>query len=248
VGPAELALTLAAALLIGSLIGSVGIGGVLLVPWLTGVIGLGVRDAVAIAMASYLATGVIAIVQARFTDDWNRLWAFWPLALATLPGAFLGGLAIAVIPDALALFLLAVFLILTGGWTLVRDSLPAGSTDSSAKAGWIAGVVAGFASSLTGTGGPAVLIPILLWRGIPVLLAIALGQVVQLPIALAATGGNLASGPVDLWTAALVAAALAPGVVIGRSAAKRLPIGFLTQVVAVVLVATGLMLALRAVQ
>jgi uncharacterized protein len=165
-----------------------------------------------------------------------------------LPGAFLGGLAIAVIPDALALFLLAVFLILTGGWTLVRDSLPAGSTDSSAKAGWIAGVVAGFASSLTGTGGPAVLIPILLWRGIPVLLAIALGQVVQLPIALAATGGNLASGPVDLWTAALVAAALAPGVVIGRSAAKRLPIGFLTQVVAVVLVATGLMLALRAVQ
>src|SRR5687768_7700183 len=66
VGPAELALTLGAALLIGSLIGSVGIGGVLLVPWLTGVIGLGVRDAVTIAMASYLATGVVAILQARF--------------------------------------------------------------------------------------------------------------------------------------------------------------------------------------
>jgi uncharacterized membrane protein YfcA len=247
VGPAEIATTIGAVVLIGGLIGSVGIGGVLLVPWLTVIVGFGVREAVAIAMASYVATGVVAILQARFTDDWNRLWTFWPLMLATLPGAFLGGLAVAVIPESVTLLVLAVFLMLTGGWTLKKDALTSPRTGPGAGPGWITGVVSGFASALTGTGGPALLIPILLWRRVPLLAAVALGQIAQLPIALAATGGNLASGPVDLWTAALVGAALAPGVLIGRWAATRLPVGFLSRVVAVLLVATGVLLALRAI-
>jgi uncharacterized membrane protein YfcA len=241
-------MTVGAALVIGSLIGSVGIGGVLLVPFLTTVIGIGVRDAVAIAMASYLATGAVAIVQARLSGEWTELGRFWPLMAATRPGAFLGGLAIAAIPAGAALLVLAVFLILTGAWTLLRDRLLAAGTRSAARPGWITGMISGFGSSLTGTGGPAVLMPILFWRGVPLLAAIALGQIVQLPIALAATVGNLASGPFDPGVAALVGAALVPGVLAGRWAAKRLPIGLLTRMVAVVLVATGVMLAFRAVQ
>jgi uncharacterized membrane protein YfcA len=166
--------------------------------------------------------------------------------LTTLPGAFAGGLVIAVIPDALALFVLAVFLILSGAWTLMRDRIRGAGRDLGGRPGWITGVLGGFASSLTGTGGPAVLIPILLWRSVPVLAAIALGQMVQLPIALAATVGNLAAGPIDWAAAALIAVALVPGVLAGRWAALRLPVGFLTRLVAALLVATGVMLALRA--
>jgi uncharacterized protein len=246
VGSAEIALTIGAAVLIGSLIGSVGIGGVLLVPWLTAIIGLGVRDAVAIAMASYIATGIVAIMQARFSDEWKALWPYWPLVVATIPGAFLGGIAIAAIPEAIGLAVLAVFLVLTGGWALLRDYRHAANSVSSKRRGWIAGAASGFGSAVTGTGGPAVLIPILLWRGVPLLAAVALGQIVQLPIALAATGGNLASGPVDFFTAALIGAALAPGVVFGRWAAKRLPLRFFSRVVAVLLILTGVMVAVRA--
>lgn len=241
-------MTVAAAMVIGSLIGSVGIGGVLLVPWLTGVIGFGVREAVAIAMASYIATGIVAILQALVTGDWRELGGYWPLVVATLPGAFLGGLAIALIPDATALLVLAIFLVLTGGWSLVRHRYLDTRTAEYEASGWITGGVTGFASAITGTGGPAVLIPILLWRGIPVLAAIALGQIVQLPIALAATGGNLASGPFDLGAAAIVGAALTPGVLFGRWVAKRLPIGLLTRILALVLIATGVWLAVRALQ
>ena len=241
-------MTIGAAVLIGSLIGSVGIGGVLLVPWLTAIIGFGVRDAVAIAMASYIATGIVAILQSRFSEEWEAIWPYWPLVVATLPGAFLGGLAIATIPEAVALAVLAVFLVLTGSWTLLRDRLPSANTGSAAKPGWIAGIVAGLGSAVTGTGGPAVLIPILLWRSVPLLAAVALGQIVQLPIALAATGGNVASGPVDFLTAALIGAALVPGVVFGRWAAKRVPLGFLSRLVAVLLILTGVMMALRALQ
>jgi uncharacterized membrane protein YfcA len=245
VGPIEIAMTLAATVVIGGLIGSVGIGGVLLVPWLTAVIGLGVRDAVAIAMASYIATGIVAIVQARFADNWTRLWSYWPLVLATLPGAFLGGLAIAAIPERIALAVLALFLIATGAWALLRDRLgarsePAGHPD------WPTGMAGGFASALTGTGGPAVLTPILMWRGVPLLAAIALGQIVQLPIAAAATVGNLLAGPFDVGIAALVAAGLTPGVVLGRWTAKRLPVLLLARIVAALLIATGVLLVVRA--
>lgn len=234
---------LGAAVIIGGLIGSVGVGGVLLVPFLTTVMGLEVRESVAIAMASYVATGLAAILQARFSGDWTELRSYWPLIAATLPGAFLGGLAIAAIPDRVALALLAAFLIITGGWTLMRDALR--SDTRQARAGWLVGIFSGFTSALTGTGGPAALMPLLLWRSVPVLAAIALGQIVQLPIALAATAGNLAAGPFDAWTTALVAIGLIPGVVTGRAAAKRLPVTLMTPIVAVLMIATGAMLAAR---
>jgi uncharacterized membrane protein YfcA len=237
-------MTLAVAVVIGGLIGSVGIGGVLLVPWLTEVIGLGVREAVCIAMASYLATGVVAIVQSRYTPGADALRGYWLLMLATLPGAFLGSIALTVIPERGALLILAAFLVLTGGWTLLRrQSSPTVSVG--ARPGWMTGLVSGFASALTGTGGPTVLMPMLMWRGVPLLAAVALGQMVQLPIAAAATVGNVATGPFDYGAAILVAAALAPGVVLGRWTALRVPVGIITRIVAVVLIATGAMLAAR---
>lgn len=244
-GAVDILLTLAAAGFIGCLIGGVGIGGVLLVPFLTYALGLPVREAVAIAMASYIATGIAAIMQARMTDDWRQLRPYWLLIVATLPGAFLGGLAIGAIPDRVALLLLAIFLVLTGLWWVLRDRLPA--RDGTRPSGWPTGILSGFASALTGTGGPAVLMPVLMWRGTPLLAAIALGQIVQLPIAVAATAGNLASGPIHLGVTAVVAVGLVPGVVAGRAIARRLPIVLLGRAVAILLVATGLLLVMRAV-
>jgi uncharacterized membrane protein YfcA len=88
--------------------------------------------------------------------------------------------------------------------------------------------------------------PILIWRRVPLVAAVALGQMVQLPIAAAATIGNVARGSFDYCTALLVAAALVPGVVLGRWAALQMPIAVITKTVAVVLIATGAMLAARA--
>jgi uncharacterized membrane protein YfcA len=245
VGAIEAALTLGAAGLFGCFIGSVGIGGVLLVPWLTVVTGLDVREAVSVAMASYVATGIAAILQARLADDWARLWSYWPLVAATLPGAFLGGMAIGLVPQTVALGILALFLILTGAWSLARERLSVVPAPATPPPGWPTGLFSGFASAMTGTGGPAVLMPILLWRHIPLLAAIALGQIVQLPIALAATSGNLLSGTFRFWIAVLVAAGLTPGVVIGRWVARRLAVDLLARIVAVLLVLTGLFIGVR---
>lgn len=238
-GNATLIATLAAVLVIGALIGSIGIGGILLSPWLIEIVGLDVRDAITISTASFVATGLVALVVfAR--GERGALARGWPLIVATVPGALLGAIALAVAPRRLTLALLAALLIATGARMLAsgrsrtrRNGKPSTGVD------WAVGVLSGFLSALTGTGGPMVLVPIQLWRGAPVLAAIGVGQVVQLPIAATATAGNWMSGGVDLAAAALVGAMLVPGVIVGPRIAAAVPMAALTRIVAVLLLCVG---------
>lgn len=236
---AELLLSSSAALLIGVLIGSVGIGGVLIVPWLTQAVGLPVREAVAIAMLAFVATGVAALVVAARSPR-DPVAVPWPLVLATVPGSLLGAIAIASVPERAALAVLAAALSFVGA-SLLRGS-PARRAQAVATGrppGWQTGALAGFASSLTGTGGPMALTPMLLWRGVPLLSAILLGQVVQLPIAATATLGHALGGGVDWVAGASLGLLLVPGVFIGRRLAEAMPQAALTKVVGLVLLASA---------
>jgi uncharacterized membrane protein YfcA len=109
------------------------------------------------------------------------------------------------------------------------------------------GFTTGFASALTGTGGPMVLTPLLLWRGAPMLAAILMGQLVQLPIALTASAGNLYLAQVDVRTATTIGLLLLPGALLGRRVARALPLTALSRVVGVTLVAAAASFAARAV-
>lgn len=239
----HLVATLAAALVIGALIGSIGIGGILLAPWLIGVVGLDVRDAITISSASFVATGLAAFVLfAR--GERKHLGHGWPLILATIPGAFIGAVALGFAPKRLSLALLATLLIATGVRVLARGMPPERNRGArSIGADCAVGAIGGFVSALTGTGGPMVLVPIQLWRGAPLLAAVAIGQVVQLPIAATATLGNFMSGGVDIVAAAFIGAMLVPGVIAGNRLAQAVPLGTLTRVVAVLLVAVGVWFA-----
>ena len=110
---ADLALTAMAALVIGLLIGTIGIGGVLLTPWLNQVIGLPVRDAIMISSFAFIGTGIAAlVVSARSLR--GGAGVDWRLVGATLPGALLGAWALSVIPGRIALALLALLTIVVG--------------------------------------------------------------------------------------------------------------------------------------
>lgn len=250
----ELLLSSSAALLIGILIGSVGIGGVLMVPWLTQAIGLPVREAVAIAMLSFVATGIAALlISARSLRDPATMR--WPLVLATAPGALLGSLAISTVPERAALLVLALALALVGlrllagsaaGSRADRDGAAPASGAGASAAGWGMGLLAGFASSLTGTGGAMVLTPMLAWRGMPLLSAILLGQIVQLPIAATATLGHALGDGVDWVAGAALGLMLLPGVFAGRRLAEALPLAAMTRLLGVVLLAASGGLAFKA--
>lgn len=243
---ADLAFTAFAALVIGLLIGTIGIGGVLLTPWLTQVIGLPVRDAIMISSFAFIGTGIAAlIVSARSLRGAANF--DWRLVGATVPGALAGAWALSVIPGRIALALLALLTMVVGFRVLFvgaahrHDPVPAKSAP-----GLPIGVLTGFASALTGTGGPMVLTPILLWRGVPILTAILLGQVVQLPIALTASAGNVYLGNVDIGAGIAIGLMLVPGAFLGRRVAQALPLAALSRIVGVTLMAAGASFALKA--
>jgi uncharacterized membrane protein YfcA len=202
-----------------------------------------VRDAITISSASFVATGLAALVLfAR--GERKHLAHGWPLILATIPGAFVGAVALGFASKRLSLAVLATLLIATGVRVLAGRMPPQSDGEArSVRADYAVGAIGGLVSALTGTGGPMVLVPIQIWRGAPLLAAVAMGQVVQLPIAATATLGNFMSGGVDIVAAAFIGAMLVPGVIAGNRLAQAVPLGTLTRVVAVLLVAVGVWFA-----
>jgi hypothetical protein len=100
-------------------------------------------------------------------------------------------------------------------------------------------------SALTGTGGPLVLVPILVALDVPMLASIGLAQAIQLPVAAAATGGFLLSGLLDVPLASALAAGIALGTWLGAKAAHAFPTSKLRRLVAVLLVIVGCAMLLR---
>lgn len=230
------------AILVGGLIGCIGIGGVLLVPTLIYLGGIDIRTAIAAAMFSYLLTGLIgAVIFARHGS------IRWPMAIwlcaGAMPAAFAGSWASNVV-NATLLELIIAALILMAGIRAWRPEAPKETAESGFARRWLVatGAVTGFASALSGTGGPLVLVPLLIWLELPILTAIGLSQAIQLPIAALATAGNLVYGRLDLVLGATIAVGLSLGSAIGAQLAHKLPLGLLRRIVAQVLILVGLWL------
>lgn len=231
-------IVLPAVLLAGALIGATGIGGVLLVPVLTR---FGeVQPAQAIAAAS-LAFALPALVALRpLRRDPAMAARTVPLLLGALAGSAGGALLVQALP-AHALFAGVTALVLFAGW---RGLLARGGQAEVAPllpAPQLAaiGLAVGVASALTGTGGPVLLLPILmLWRQ-RVDFAVAASQAVQLPVALASSAVHAAAHRLD-WRLALVCGVvMLAGSLAGQRLVQRLDRHRLQRVVSVLLLAVG---------
>ncbi|MDA0305990.1 MAG: sulfite exporter TauE/SafE family protein [Proteobacteria bacterium] len=232
---------------VGILIGSIGIGGILLVPMLTVVFGLGVHEAIGAAMFSYMFSGVVgAVLYARKGSiRWNM--AFWLFAGA-IPAAFAGAFLSSVISSrGLELFiaLLVIFAGANAVFSRGKDDKEERTLDGPALIG--IGAVTGVGSALSGTGGPLVLVPILVWLKVPVLTAVGLSQAVQLPIAALATAGNFIYGSVNMAVGVTLALALMIGAAIGVRIAHAVSRNTLRNFVAWVLVGVGIFMIIRVV-
>lgn len=227
---------------VGFLIGGVGIGGVLLVPMLTYILGLDIHTAIAAAMFSYLFSGSVGmlIYARRKSIQWKS--AFW-LFVGAGQGAFLGAYAAFAIPPRGLEFFIAILVVLAGVNAL-RSSGDGQLRERplSAVALIAIGGVTGIGSALSGTGGPLVLVPLLVILRLPALTAIGLSQVIQVPIAASATLGNYIYGTVDVVIGSVIAAGLMLGVAGGARLAHVVSQASLQRVVAVVLVAVGLLI------
>jgi hypothetical protein len=101
-------------------------------------------------------------------------------------------------------------------------------------------LLVGYASAISGTGGPVLLVPILLLLGARAESAIALGLAVQVPVTALASAVNVANGRLDLELAALLALLLVLGMLAGTRLAARLSPPATMRAVGILLIFVGL--------
>lgn len=232
--------------LVGILIGGVGIGGVLLVPALKFLGGVPLHTAIPACMLSYMVTGAVGALMYARHGSIN-----WPMAvkicLGALPGAYLGAFLLPFLSaDILELFI-AILILASGINALRRGETSSQSAQASEKSVPLLtiGLVAGIGSSLSGTGGPLLLIPLLIGFKVAVLTAIGLSQIIQIPVSAAATLGNFLHGQLDISLAAMLAITMVGGVLVGAEIAHKLPVNRLKRAVAYLLVGVGLLILAR---
>lgn len=223
----------------GLMIGCIGIGGVILVPALVFLGDIPIQIAIPAAMLAYILSGLVAttVFAHNKSIDWRM--AGWLCAGAT-PTAFAGAWAVSVVNSLLLETCLGVLTFMSGVNAL-RGQAAADALERAPahKALLIVGAVTGFLSSITGTGGPLTLVPILISMSVPVLAAVGLSQAIQLPVAIAATVGNVLYGELDLALGGVLAASLTVGSWYGARLAHVVPRATLRRIVSIVLVVVG---------
>ena len=228
----------------GIFIGAIGIGGVLLVTGLVYLAGVEPRVAIATCMMGYLLTGAVGTW--TYARAGNIRWpmAGW-LCLGAMPAALLGALAANVLRPGLVMLVVGVLTAIAGLHALlvtptqhmtsrVLAPLPLASI----------GAATGCLSALTGTGGPLVLMPILMWLEVPILTAVGLSQAIQIPIGMLATAGNAWFGELDLGLGATLGVMLALGSWLGARIAHMTPRETLRRLVAWMLALLGALITL----
>jgi len=224
----------------GLMIGCIGIGGVILVPALVFLAGIPIQIAIPAAMFAYIVSGLVATFVYARNKSINWSMASW-LCIGGTPAAFAGAWAVSIFDSRVLAACLGVLTFLSGINSLRRQNMAdAAEVKVSNGVLLMVGLVAGFLSSLTGTGGPLVLVPILISMRLAILTSVGLSQMFQLPVALAATAGNIVYGKLDLVLGALLAASLSGGSWYGAKLAHSVPRAILRGIVSVVLILIGI--------
>lgn len=227
-----------AALIAGFVGALTGIGGVVLVPALTEGRGMPIEAAIGTAMFALIFSAPVAAYAAirRVRLAWSPvLW----LCVAAALGAIAGTVTLPWFPGSLLRLLVAVAAIVSGLHALLsreRSAEPRTLGNTSLAS---LGLLVGWASAVTGTGGPILLIPVLLLVGVRIPAAIGLALAAHVPIVYTASIVNYAAERIDVGLGAALGGFLVAGTLAGMWLYERLSGRQLTVCVAWVLIAVG---------
>ncbi|MGB9757538.1 MAG: sulfite exporter TauE/SafE family protein [Candidatus Bipolaricaulaceae bacterium] len=212
--------------LLGSLLG-IG-GGIFMVPLLllSGLVATA-QEATGTSIVGVLATGISGSIGyfLRRKNPWRISLALVPGALGgSYLGAFLTGrISSGALALAFGLFLLYPATVLLLGKEPKELVKARGHRGHSVWLASLVGVLAGTANSLFGIGGGVIMVPALLWLGLPMVEAVAASLLVMVPTAALSTSLHALAGRTH-WDLALP---LSAGILIGAQAgpaiAVRLP-------------------------
>lgn len=233
------------ALLAGTLIGAIGIGGVILVPLLSLALGYDIHIAMSASSLSFLFPGIVGTL--TYAGKRSIAWrlVLW-LAMGMVPAAVLGARLNSELNSDSLILVVAALIGFSGINVFIKRKEEIGEIpDFSGALLLFIGVLVGLGSSLTGTGGPVLLVPILVTLGYPALNSIGISQPIQLPIAIFAALGFLLYGQINIGLGLHLGIVQAVGAFLGAQVAHRLPVVQLRRLVAAALIGVGVMMVWR---
>ncbi|MGT2453814.1 sulfite exporter TauE/SafE family protein [Cupriavidus basilensis] len=210
-------------LLSGMAIGATSIGGVLVVPVLSAMAGVPMPQAIAASSLAFVPTGLLGWRTARRCEPDGD--SPWPLHAAALIGALAGATAVHAMPGTTARVGLALLTAASGlyGLATTRASVSARRPMPSQAQLSAMGLAVGFGSAMSGSGGPVLLLPLLMLCRAPTIPSVAAAMAIQLPVALAASTAHLLAGQLPVALGVQTGATLLAGAWAGRLLARRLP-------------------------
>ncbi len=228
-------------LIAGLLIGAAGIGGVILVPLLVYFAGIDIHTSIAASVAAFFVSGLVGTF-AYSKRGVIRWLDFLAISVGAVPGALLGSYVLPKIES----YFLTLFIALVLMASAIKQFTDTNSGDLACSTQTIpkyqlalVGLVTGFLSVLSGTGGPLVLLPLLNLLSAPLIPAIGLSQVIQLPIATFASIGNAFNSLIDWKLVMVLSFGIAFGSFIGAKGSERLPIAHIKMLVSILLFLSG---------
>lgn len=225
----------------GLMIGCVGIGGVVIVPILSLAFDVPVGTAAAAAMVGYIGTGLAGTLVFGRNGSIDTKFAGL-LCLGAIPGALAGAWVVRTADPFIVQVAIASLAGVAGLHNLCRRPIDRRSEPHvvfGVVASVLVGGLVGLISAVTGTGGPLVLVPFLIWLGFPVLEAVGLGQAIQIPVAITAAGGAMVFGSLDYTIALALTVGLLVGCPAGAWVSHQIDSRTLRTIAATVLLGTS---------
>jgi uncharacterized membrane protein YfcA len=237
------ALLAAVAVIVGFFIGTVGVGGVLLIPALAVLGGLNIHEAAATGLFTFLFTGLLGtwLFYRHGSMDWRIVV---PVCAGSVLFSYLGALVNSRVEARMLALIIAAIIIFAGFYVLVPSRRGEGSYRDGGGPAQQAllvcvGAVAGFGSGLSGAGGALFSVPMMMVLGFVPLAAIGTSQVLQIIVAVSGTLGNLQFGAVDFRTAAWVSLFALGGVALGARTAHAVSVVVLRRMAAGLCIVVG---------
>ncbi len=207
--------------------------------------GYRLEDAIGTSLVTFTVAGIIATViyGRRSAIDWRS-------AALTSAGSIIGGPIGAKLsvwlPERIVSGCFAAFLLLTGVTTLWRRSSPEFEDSDAPQIGSFAliacGISVGVGSGLTGIGGPAILVPLLLLLRLPSSVAVGISQPNAIAASASGAVGHLIFGRIDVPLAVFLSLVAGAGVAVGSVIHKRIAAESLRKIVGTACVVLGLWL------
>lgn len=229
--------------LAGFLVGVAGVGGIIIIPFLIFVAGMDIHAVIPTCMLGY-AGGMPAAVYSYARKGSIRWDKAVYLIVGAAPGAYVGSITVWALPSHILELIIAVFVLFSGLQAFQKTNPNISGTGIDSVSGpllILIGLVVGWGSSVSGTGGPLLLVPTLLLLNFPILATVGLSMAIQIPITPFASLGHLIHGEIEWQLSVPIAIGAAVGVLYGSQIAHRISPQRMRRMVAIILVGCAIL-------